>query len=420
MAFGYQVMTAAGNDDPGRGPVLGIAIAILSLIVVLHTFSRRGGILVNNAFAVLKVALLLTIVFLGVSKAAGRFGGPEGVIERNFSRDVWVTDRSDVSSWSRSLTLCMYAFWGFEQPFYVLAEAKSPRRYFPRYTVLAFGIAVLLYLLVNISYLLVVDKSEVLVLVKGELPSTSLAGLFFNDLFGGDHDKGARAMAAVIAVSIFGNLWVMTFTAARVKQEIAKEGILPFSLFIATSYKTPFGMLKQHWSKGSIPDEEIERAPTAAFALHWFTSVLLVVLVAPIAKPSHAYTGLVQLYTYTIIAVLGCWVSTGLLRTKLYKSKWHWQERRRYRPWLSPVHAIVFAVATGYMLIAAFVPPTEGSPFAYDVTGMVGLMSKTIYLRHVLTLLPTDLVHRSCGGHHRTPLGTAVVWRSARLRVEDW
>lgn len=189
----------------------------------------------------------------------------------------------------------MYAFWGFEQPFYVLAEAKSPRRYFPRYTVLAFLTAVVLYLLVNISYLLVVDRSQVLIPVDGSLPTTSLAGLFFNNLFGDEDNKGARAMAAVIAVSIFGNLWVMTFTAARIKQEIAKEGILPFSLIIATSYKTPYGLVKKWLSRGELPDEEIERAPTAAFALHWFTSVLLVVLVAPVTHVSHAYSYLVQL-----------------------------------------------------------------------------------------------------------------------------
>ncbi len=34
----------------------------------------------------------------------------------------------------------------------VLAETKSPRRYFPKYTVLALGIAAVLFMLVNIAY----------------------------------------------------------------------------------------------------------------------------------------------------------------------------------------------------------------------------------------------------------------------------
>jgi amino acid transporter len=34
----------------------------------------------------------------------------------------------------------------------VLAETKSPRRYFPKYTVLALGITAVLFMLVNIAY----------------------------------------------------------------------------------------------------------------------------------------------------------------------------------------------------------------------------------------------------------------------------
>ena len=34
----------------------------------------------------------------------------------------------------------------------ILAESKSPRKYFPKYTVLALLIAALLFLLVNIAY----------------------------------------------------------------------------------------------------------------------------------------------------------------------------------------------------------------------------------------------------------------------------
>lgn len=42
-----------------------------------------------------------------------------------------------------------------------------------------------------------------------------------------------RAMTGLVAFSIFGNTLVLTFTAAKVMQEIAEEGILPFSLIFA-------------------------------------------------------------------------------------------------------------------------------------------------------------------------------------------
>jgi hypothetical protein len=56
--------------------------------------------------AVVKVILLLVIFFLGVAKASGRFGGSGHVVRNNFSRDVFTTNRTDISSWSNSLLLC--------------------------------------------------------------------------------------------------------------------------------------------------------------------------------------------------------------------------------------------------------------------------------------------------------------------------
>jgi len=195
-----------------------------------------------------------------------------------------------------------------------------------------------------------------------------MATLFFQHLFN-DQAHARRAMAALIAISIFGNLVVMTFTAARVKQEIAKEGILPKSLVFATSYTTPYGLWKKWMSRNTILAEDLEQAPTAAFVLHWFTSILLILVTLPIGDPRKAYSALVSLYSYTIVTLLGFWVSTGLLGIKLRRGKWHWQERRRYRPWLSPVHAIIYSLATAFMLITAFVPPSLGSPFHSSMTG---------------------------------------------------
>ncbi|KAK5685077.1 hypothetical protein LTS10_003152 [Elasticomyces elasticus] len=377
MSLALQVEIAIGMYDPGSGVVparsatVGIAIAFLSLVVVAHIFSRGAGLRINNAFAIIKVALLLTIVFLGIAKAAGRFGGSGDVIRNNSTRDVWTTQRTDAVSWSNSLLLAIYCFSGFEQPFYVLAETKSPRKIFPRYTVLALAIATILYILVNISYLLVVDKNVVLGNGNEPPPNIALATLFFDRLFEDDRQSAGRAMAALIALSIFGNLWVMTFTAARVKQEIAKEGILPYSLFLATSYTTPYGLWQKWARRGkAIPGEQFEQAPTAAFALHWFTSVLLIAVTAAIFDPRKTYSALISLYSYTIILVLGCWVSVGLLIVKYLQSPWHFRERRRYRPWLSPIHAIVYAIATAWLLVTAFLPPQRGSPYHQDVTGL--------------------------------------------------
>ena len=131
ICFGIEVMIASGSYDPtshqtpARGPAVGIAIGALTFVILLHIFSRRGGILVNNAFALIKVALLVMIVCLGVAKAGGAFGGFERSARENFTHEVFTTQQRGPASWSSSLMLCMYTFSGYEQPFYVSEDSHS-------------------------------------------------------------------------------------------------------------------------------------------------------------------------------------------------------------------------------------------------------------------------------------------------------
>ena len=68
-------MIASGHYDPrseqlpSHKTAVGIAIGTLTFVILLHIFSRRGGILINNAFAIVKVALLLTITYLGIAES---------------------------------------------------------------------------------------------------------------------------------------------------------------------------------------------------------------------------------------------------------------------------------------------------------------------------------------------------------------
>src|SRR5947209_3237010 len=76
IAFGLYIMSAAGYDDPSRGSVIALAIGALTLACLIHVASRRGGIMINNVFAVSKVAILLIIIIFGFIRAGGyTFGG---------------------------------------------------------------------------------------------------------------------------------------------------------------------------------------------------------------------------------------------------------------------------------------------------------------------------------------------------------
>ncbi|KAK4187641.1 high-affinity methionine permease [Podospora australis] len=359
IALGIYVMNAAGQKDPAKGPVTAIAIAALTAVVLLHIITRRGSIIINNCFAFLKVAILLVIFIIGMIKAGGNQlnGAPKATY--NFDSDKsFSTARHDLSSYTNSLLYIVYAYSGFEQPFYVLAEIKHPRKTFPRYTLLAMAIVTVLFVLVNIAYFCAVPSN-----LPDIAETRNMAVVFFGQVFGDEVAK--RVMAGVIAVSIFGNILVMTFTASKVKQEIAKEGILPFSLTFATSHTT----LWAKWSnrnKKLADDEVLEQTPMAALGLHWITSIILVLATMGL-KPAVAYSFLVSLYSYSIVIMIGFFTSAGLLYLKFRKGR-KWQPN--FRPRGGPIYAAVYGATCLFMLFAAFDPPDEASPYGYAATGI--------------------------------------------------
>ena len=125
IAFGSLVLQAAGHTDPSHGAVLGLAVMSLTVACVLHICSRRGGILVNNCFAVLKVTMLIVIIILGFSISSGASFGGDSSQPANFApSSSFVDPRPDVASYTDSFLFIVYTFSGFEQPYYVSSDPR--------------------------------------------------------------------------------------------------------------------------------------------------------------------------------------------------------------------------------------------------------------------------------------------------------
>ncbi|KAF2401731.1 amino acid transporter [Trichodelitschia bisporula] len=367
IALGRYVLLAAGHEDPQQKPVIGIAVGVLSAVVLLHVFSRSGGLVLSNAFALLKVAILAIIIILGFAVRGGanfnhnRFPSPKG---SNFSPKT-TFDVSNVESgaggvanYTQAFLLVLYTYSGFEQPFYVLSEVHRPKKYFAKSVLGALAVLTSLFLLTNVAYLCVVPMS---VIMDPANAKTDLASLFFHHLFG--NNAAQRVMQGAIALCILGNLVVMTFTAARVKQEIAKEGILPWSLPLASGKTTPTAWLLERWRKQKHnpeldshgdPVDPLEQTPMAALFLHWLSSLFLLGITSMIKKPLDQYTFLVSLYSYVIVVLLGVATSLALLYAKYVRHDWV----SEFKPWGGPTSAIIFFIAYTFCLVTAFLTPS--------------------------------------------------------------
>jgi len=130
LALGRYVMLAAGYSNAAgeltasNGSIVGIAIGALTLIMLVHMSSRRGGLILNDAFAIFKVLLLVAIIVIGFVFRAGGLPHTDKIGGENFNSKTSFTERAkDVSSYTQSLLLVMYSFSGYEQPFYVSESA---------------------------------------------------------------------------------------------------------------------------------------------------------------------------------------------------------------------------------------------------------------------------------------------------------
>jgi amino acid transporter len=126
IAIGRFITIAAGGkpDSSDKASAIGIAIAALTLACLVHVASRRGGVLLNNIFAVVKLMILVCIIIIGFMFGAGySFGGradrsvyPTGNFNSNMAFDG---TGQNTSSFATSLLFVFFAYSGFAQPFYV-------------------------------------------------------------------------------------------------------------------------------------------------------------------------------------------------------------------------------------------------------------------------------------------------------------
>ncbi|KAF2029470.1 high-affinity methionine permease-like protein [Setomelanomma holmii] len=332
LAFGRYVLLASGSEAPEGWAARGIAIACVTFSVVLHSTAPKWGIRLFNVLGIFKVFILLFIVFSGFAALAGHLKVEQ---PHNFDNAFALEIRDGYSGggaygYCQALLRIIYSYKGWENANYVLGEIRNPKKTLAWSAPLAIGGTTILYVLANVAYFAAIPKSD---LAKSE------------------SSAGARSLPAFVALSNLGNFLAVSFAHARLNQEFAKEGLLPWSRFWAS--KKPFD------------------APAPALFLHWLITVI--VLVAPPAGP--AYNFITDLYTYPGAWING-FVTAGLIHL-------HFSKKER---WESPWHtylpiSVVYLATNIFLAIVSFIPPdgdrnAEGYPWiVFPVVGVgVGVL----------------------------------------------
>ncbi|OAG09750.1 methionine permease [Paraphaeosphaeria sporulosa] len=332
-----------------------LAVGLLTAITIVHGCFLRTGIWIQNVLGWIKVGLVIFMVLAGLFVVAFRERNTDGTKSHFPTGDqLWEDTNWDWGIIATSLFKVFYSYAGLGNINNVLNEVKNPIRTLKSVSITSLATACILYLLVNIAYFTVVPLEEI------RQSKELIAALFFEKSFGPSWGKTVLPLA--VALSGAGNVMVVTFALARLNQEIARQGFLPFSNILAST--EPFN------------------APMGALIVHYIPSLLVIAL--PPSNEVYSFILEVEGYPGTIFALA---LSIGLLYLRQKRP----DLKRPFRAWkIAPVFRIILSLA---LLAAPFFPPKEkptgGIWYAtYAVVGVSIILSGVVYWYVWTVLIP--------------------------------
>ncbi|KAG2075383.1 amino acid transporter [Suillus decipiens] len=316
-----------------------IAITACAVAMGLVALSTKWSLRAVNFLTGLKVLSLVFLVFTGALVLGGftRIHDPFANFRSPFSGST-----TNPNSLATALVKTNYAFAGWGNAFNVIGEVhtRDPVRTVRKASLLSLFLITCLFFFVNVSYVAAVPKDEIS--NSGQL----IAALFFQRVFGDSF--AAKTLPAMVALSCFGNIIAVTIGQTRVLREIARQGLLPYPGFFAST--KPFG------------------TPLAPVCLKYFLTVFVILLL----PARDAFNFLLDLASYpglvfSVATAIGLW----LVR------------RRRALAGIAPskyrarnIFVSLYVLKAVFLLIMPWVPPEPGHSdvsFWYATYCVVGL-----------------------------------------------
>ncbi|KAI9648317.1 methionine permease [Ciborinia camelliae] len=322
VVFGEYILSAA-EVEVTRWNQRGVGLACITSAFLIHGFSVKWGLRLQNLLGIIKLLILLLIIISGFVALSGHLK-----IEKpnNFTNAFEGTTGSAYGVVT-ALYNVIWSYIGYSNANYALSETKNPVKTLKIAAPTALAIVGVLYMLANIAYFAAVPKEEIM--TSGRI----LAASFFRNMFG---PRAERVLSVFVALSAFGNVLSVIFSQGRIVQEIGREGILPFSQLWASNkpFNTPFMGLFEHWL------------------------VSVIIMLAP--PPGDAYNFILNVISYPL-AVVNVFVSLALLILYIRP----FSPDRHPQHWAPPFRAtwpvvLFFLLSNVYLVVAPFVPPSEG------------------------------------------------------------
>ncbi|RMD41904.1 hypothetical protein DV735_g3205, partial [Chaetothyriales sp. CBS 134920] len=319
----------AFDMEPTEKSTKFLAVALLTTLTVIHGCFYKAGIWIQNVLGWMKMVLIIFTILSGLFVVLWRPSTAAGLHTWNH---LWDDSHWEWNTISVAFFKCLYSYAGLGNVNNVLNEVRNPIRTVKYVGPVALLTACLMYMLINVAYLSVVPLDEI------HKSRELIAALFFRRL-----GFGKSFLPIAIALSAAGNVMVVMFSSARIKQEIARSGFLPWANLLASN--KPFN------------------APLGALIIHYIPSFLVIVL--PPAATVYSFIAEVEGYAGEWFAVA---IGAGIFILRYKKP----DLPRPFRAWL-PAVAFRLLLCSALILSPLFPPKHKSGNIFYATYALVGI-----------------------------------------------
>jgi len=223
----YILGGSGAENDPGWVGTL-LAVCSVWLLTAINCFGLRAGARVQNALTALKGVLLIMVFLMGIvqylrapsrSPASDNLGSVSLHHHHHHddSRRGGATDSPAALNFMLGMVACLWAFDGWADVAFLGEELMAPERALPIVVVTSIVVVAGLFILVNISYMLV--------LTRGEIEDSDELALDFAKKIGGT--SLGSIVAFGIGISALGSANGSILTGGRMFFAAARDGRFP-------------------------------------------------------------------------------------------------------------------------------------------------------------------------------------------------
>jgi basic amino acid/polyamine antiporter, APA family len=193
-----------------------VALLVIALLTATNTLGIEYGKIIQNSFTVAKLGALAALILLGLS-----VGWNGSSVHANLA-DFWQRpDTSYAGILGLLMVFCvsqsgsLFAADAWHDITFAAEEVKDPRRTLPRSLAIGTVIVMLLYLVVNVAYLVVLKFPAIQHAANDRVATAMLQQIF--------PAWGGKALAALIMVSTFGCINSLVLAGPRAYYAMARD-----------------------------------------------------------------------------------------------------------------------------------------------------------------------------------------------------